>query len=132
MSQFFRQAQDPVSCATHAWGAVAAFFGGMVLLLRALWAGANMAALAAAMRAVSQEMAPRGLRVHCLAPGWIRTPMLETAIEHMGESYAAREKERYPLGIGEPEDVARMAAFLLSDKARWITGQNFVLGGGCY
>ena len=37
MSQFFRQAQDPVSCATHAWGAVAAFFGGMVLLLRALW-----------------------------------------------------------------------------------------------
>ena len=49
MSQFFRQAQDPVSCATHAWGAVAAFFGGMVLLLRALWAGANMAALAAAM-----------------------------------------------------------------------------------
>ena len=33
MSQFFRQAQDPVSCATHAWGAVAAFFGGMVLLL---------------------------------------------------------------------------------------------------
>ena len=49
MSQFFRQAQDPVSCATHAWGAVAAFFGGMVLLLRALWADANMAALAAAM-----------------------------------------------------------------------------------
>ena len=94
--------------------------------------GAAKAALAAAMRAVSQEMAPRGLRVHCLAPGWIRTPMLETAIEHMGESYAARDKERYPLGIGEPEDVARMAAFLLSDKARWITGQNFVLGGGCY
>lgn len=94
--------------------------------------GAAKAALAAAMRAVSQEMAPRGLRVHCLAPGWIRTPMLEAAIAHMGDGYAAREQERYPLGIGEPDDVAWMAAFLLSDKARWITGQNFVLGGGCY
>ena len=49
MSSFFRQAQDPVSCATHAWGAVAAFFGGMVLLLRALWTDADMGTLAAAM-----------------------------------------------------------------------------------
>lgn len=94
--------------------------------------GAGKAALAAAMKAVSQEMAPRGLRVHCLAPGWIRTPMLEAAIAHMGEDYAAKEQARYPLGIGEADDVAWMAAFLLSDKARWITGQNFVLGGGCY
>ena len=49
MSSFFRQAQDPVSCATHAWGAVAAFFGGMVLLLRALWTDVDMGTLAAAM-----------------------------------------------------------------------------------
>lgn len=94
--------------------------------------GAAKAALAAAMKTVSQEMAHKGLRVHCLAPGWVRTPMLDMAIEHMGESYEAKEKARYPLGFGEPEDVAWMAAFLLSDKARWITGQNFVLGGGCY
>lgn len=94
--------------------------------------GAAKAALATAMKAVSQEMAHKGLRVHCLAPGWIRTPMLKVAKENMGESYAAKEEARYPLGLGEPEDVAEMAAFLLSDKARWITGQNFVLGGGCY
>lgn len=94
--------------------------------------GAAKAALAAAMKAVSQEMAPKGLRVHCIAPGWVRTPMLDAAIENMGESYEAKEKARYPLGLGEPEDAAWMAAFLLSDRARWITGQNFVLGGGCY
>lgn len=94
--------------------------------------GAAKAALATAMKAVSQEMAPKGLRVHCLAPGWIRTPMLEAAKRNMGESYAVKEEDRYPLGFGEPEDVAGMAVFLLSDKARWITGQNFVLGGGCY
>lgn len=94
--------------------------------------GAAKAALAVAMNAVSQEMAPKGLRVHCLAPGWIRTPMLEAATTALGGDYAAREEARYPLGLGEPEDAAWMAAFLLSDKARWITGQNFVLGGGCY
>ena len=70
MSQFFRQAQDPVSCATHAWGAVAAFFGGMVLLLRALWAGANMAALAAAM-----VFASVCLWRHCMPPA----PSITTA-----------------------------------------------------
>ncbi|WP_241159680.1 SDR family oxidoreductase [Desulfovibrio sp. ZJ200] len=94
--------------------------------------GAAKAALATAMKSVSQEMAAKGLRVHCLAPGWIRTPMLDAATKSMGESYAAREEGRYPLGFGEPEDVAEMAVFLLSEKARWITGQNFVLGGGCY
>ena len=94
--------------------------------------GAAKAALAAAMKAVSRETALKGLRVHCLAPGWIRTPMLDAAKENMGESFAAQEESRYPLGFGEPEDVAWMAAFLLSDKARWITGLNFVLGGGCY
>lgn len=94
--------------------------------------GAAKAALGTAMRAVSQEMAPRGLRVHCLAPGWVRTPLLENARQSMGESYVEKEAARYPLGFGEPEDVAWMAAFLLSDRARWITGQNFVLGGGCY
>lgn len=94
--------------------------------------GAAKAALAAAMKAVSQEMAPRGLRVHCLAPGWVVTPMLDKAAASMGDGYVTREAARYPLGLGEPQDVAYMVAFLLSDKARWITGQNFVLGGGCY
>lgn len=94
--------------------------------------GAAKAALTTAMRAVSQEVAPRGLRVHCLAPGWVRTPLLENARQSMGDGYVERETARYPLGLGEPADIAWMAAFLLSDKARWITGQNFVLGGGCY
>ena len=36
----------------------------------------------------------------------------------------------YPLGIGDPDDVAWAVEFLLSDKARWITGQEFVVDGG--
>ena len=83
-------------------------------------------------QAVSQEVAPAGLRVHCLAPGLVRTPMLDTSVQNLGESYLSAQEAAYPLGLGRPEDVAFMAAFLLSDKAAWISGQNFVLAGGRY
>ena len=94
--------------------------------------GAAKAALTAAARSISQEVAPRGLRVHCLSPGIVDTPMQEKAEALMGPEYRQSQLRGYPLGFGRPEDVAHMAAFLLSDKAAWITGQNFVLAGGRY
>ncbi len=93
--------------------------------------GAAKAAVAAAAKAISQEVAPR-LRVHCLAPGIVDTPLEERAEAYMGSSYREEQLRGYPFGFGQPEDVAHMAAFLLSDQARWITGQNFVLAGGRY
>ncbi len=94
--------------------------------------GASKSALATAAKVMSQEMANRGLRVHCLAPGIIDTPLQKQAENFMGAHYREEQLARYPLGFGAPEDIAYMVAFLLSDKARWITGQNFVMGGGCY
>lgn len=93
--------------------------------------GAAKSALAAAIRAISQETAPLGLRAHCIAPGLVRTPMFEESVKTLGDGYEREQVARYPLGLGQPEDVAETAAFLLSDKARWITGQNFILAGGC-
>lgn len=94
--------------------------------------GAARAALVAAARAISQEVAQRGLRVHCLAPGIVDTPMEAATEALMGPEYREEQLKGYPLGFGTPEDVAAMAAFLLSEKARWITGQTFVLAGGRY
>lgn len=94
--------------------------------------GAVKAALACAAKSFSQELAPRGIRVHCLAPGIVDTPMEAAAEAYMGPEYREKQLAEYPLGFGKPDDVARMAAFLLSDRARWITGQNFVLAGGRY
>lgn len=94
--------------------------------------GAVKAALANAASSISQEMAPRGVRVHTLSPGIVETPMQAAAEALMGPGYRERELAGYPLGFGSPEDVARMCAFLLSGEARWITGQNFVLAGGRY
>ncbi len=94
--------------------------------------GSAKSALATAANVMSQEMVNRGLRVHCLAPGIIDTPLQKQAEDFMGANYREEQLARYPLGFGTPEDIAHMVAFLLSDKARWITGQNFVMGGGCY
>jgi NAD(P)-dependent dehydrogenase (short-subunit alcohol dehydrogenase family) len=41
-----------------------------------------------------------------------------------------RIKQDYPLGLGEPSDIANLVEFLLSDKSRWITGQQIIIDGG--
>jgi NAD(P)-dependent dehydrogenase (short-subunit alcohol dehydrogenase family) len=47
-----------------------------------------------------------------------------------GSDNAAKILEKYPLGLGRVEDVAATVKFLVSDEARWITGQHFVVDGG--
>lgn len=107
---------------------IAAIYPEKGLLLYA----SGKAALVAAIKSLSQELASRDLRANCISPASIRTPMLESALLNMGASWLAREEARYPLGFGDPQDVANLACFLLSDKAGWITGQNFPLTGGAF
>lgn len=94
--------------------------------------GAAKAALVAMAKSLSQEMSARGVRVHCLSPGIVDTPLEEKAEAFMGADYRTTQLAGYPFGFGKPSDVAEIASFLLSDKANWITGQNFVLDGGRY
>lgn len=92
--------------------------------------GAAKAALVCAARCMAKELAPRSIRVNCISPGLVRTPMLDETVELLGEEFIQHEEPLYPLGLGLPEDVASLAAFLLSPSARWITGQNVLIDGG--
>lgn len=91
---------------------------------------AAKAALVRAAHCMAKELASRKVRVNCISPGLVKTPMLDATVELLGEDFATREEKLYPLGLGEPEDVANMAVFLLSPAARWITAQNILVDGG--
>lgn len=88
----------------------------------------SKAALLAMSRCLALEVVKHGIRVNCLSPALVETPMLEPIARMAGGLDAERRK--YPLGIGKPEDVANAAVFLLSDASRWITGTTIVMGGG--
>lgn len=77
-------------------------------------------------RSLALSLAPQ-VRVHCLAPGWIRTAWGETA----SEVWQERVRRETPLGVwGQPEDVAAMARWLCGPGARYLTGQTLRINGG--
>ena len=111
---------------------------GAVVLFSTVAAGqgfANHAAIAAAKgavealtRALATELAP-AVRVNCIAPSLTRTPLAEPLLANaaMGKALA----EQHPLRrLGEPDDIAATAAFLLDGSASWITGQVIGVDGG--
>jgi len=76
------------------------------------------------------EFAPKRIRVNCVAPGFVRTPLFDRTASTWDAATWAAVEARHPLGFGEPEDVANAAAFLLADTGRWITGTVLVADGG--
>jgi len=87
-------------------------------------------ALEGMARSLALELAPKQIRVNCVAPGFVRTPMFDRVEQQRDSGYRARVEALHPLGLGQPEDVAHAAAFLLGDAARWITGTVLVVDGG--
>jgi NAD(P)-dependent dehydrogenase (short-subunit alcohol dehydrogenase family) len=86
---------------------------------------ASKAALEGFMRALALEVAPRGMRANALAPGLVDTPLVNDDAE-----WFAEQGKKYPLGLGQPEDVAYAAVYLLADASRKVTGTQLHLDGG--
>jgi NAD(P)-dependent dehydrogenase (short-subunit alcohol dehydrogenase family) len=87
-------------------------------------------ALLAASRSLALELAPKNIRVNCISPGVVDTPMSKNAVYSRNAEALNHIKSLHPLGIGRVEDVANACVFLLSDEARWITGTNLIVDGG--
>lgn len=110
---------------------------GNIINISSVWgvAGASCEAVYSAAKggviaftkAMAKELAPSGIRVNCISPGVIKTPMLDCYTEEDLQALA----EETPLErIGTPADVAKAVAFLASDNSSFITGQNIVVDGG--
>lgn len=83
------------------------------------------------VRSAALEFAGDGIRVNGIAPGVIRSAQTLDPVNSLGEEGLAAFAETVPLGrVGNPEDIADVAVFLLSDKARYITGQILPVDGG--
>ncbi|SFF65762.1 3-oxoacyl-[acyl-carrier protein] reductase [Actinacidiphila alni] len=90
--------------------------------------GISKAAMINLTAQLAAEMAP-GVRVNSVAPAVVKTKFASALYEGREEEAAAA----YPLKrLGVPEDIGGAAAFLLSDQAAWITGQNLVIDGGLF
>jgi dihydroanticapsin dehydrogenase len=90
---------------------------------------ASKGALIALARNMAVDYASRRIRVNCVCPGFVKTPLIGTIVADAERT--ARLTAMHPLGrLGQPQDIAHAIVFLVSDAASWITGQAIVVDGG--
>lgn len=88
---------------------------------------ASKGAIITLTEAMAEDHAPQNIRVNCICPGPIRTPMVDTSTPEKLARYA----KRVPLGrIGEADDIARAAVYLTSDEASHVTAAILPVDGG--
>ena len=75
-------------------------------------------------KGLAHELASRGVTVNTVSPGFTETAMLPDAFREMGTQMSPLKR------LGTPEDIADVVAFIVSDQARWLTGQNIHTSGG--
>jgi len=92
---------------------------------------ASKGGVAGLVRAAALELAPHGIRVNGIAPGVIRSAQTLDPVNSLGEAGLEAFAQTVPLGrVGDPKDIADVAVFLLSDSARYLTGQILAVDGG--
>lgn len=90
---------------------------------------ASKAGVEAFSKSLAQEVGSRGIRVNCVAPGFITTDMTDELSEDQKKAIMGHIPMK---SLGEPIDVAHTVAFLLRDESKYITGQTIGVNGGMY
>ena len=87
-------------------------------------------AVEAAVRPLALELMDQGIRVNCVAPAMIDTPMTAKAMQLLGPELSEKIQQQHPGGFGRPEDVAGAVVYLLSEASRYVTGTSLLVDGG--
>ena len=95
--------------------------------------GVTKSGLLTYARYLAKELRAKGMRSNSICPGMIQTPLIGTEADSTiaGEGYREADQQKHLYKrYGYPEEVAHLAAFLMSDAAAWITGEHFLIEGG--
>ena len=87
-------------------------------------------AVEGSLKPAAAELLPKGIRLNALVLGVVQTEMAMSWMNKLTPDQLSALQKDYPLGLGQPSDIARVIAFLLGDDSRWITGQTLVCDGG--
>lgn len=91
---------------------------------------ASKGAMFSASRTMAIEFAKRNIRVNCISPGTVLTPMMQSVLDSMDDESRTKRVEGFLLGLGETTDISNACIYLLSDASKWVTGQNLIVDGG--
>jgi NAD(P)-dependent dehydrogenase (short-subunit alcohol dehydrogenase family) len=89
---------------------------------------ASKGALNSFSKVLALELSSRKITSNCIQPGFVPTRMLENG--SVTDDQLEEERKKYPLGFGEPNDIANGIIYLLSDAAKWVTGSVLTIDGG--
>lgn len=100
-----------------------AYFGGSIY-------ASSKAAIETYARTLAVELASKKIRVNCIQPSFVKTPLIENMDTTLSNEFVEQSKKLMLLGFIDIEDIAQTVIFLLSDASKWITGANIPIGGG--
>ena len=90
---------------------------------------ASKGAIISYANCLSLELAPRKIRVNCISPAMVWTELIN--YDSVDEEQLKEDEKKYPLGrYGQPDDIANLAVYMLSDASTWMTGSNVNITGG--
>ena len=91
---------------------------------------ASKGAIEAFTRAAAAELTIKGVRLNTIVPGTVKSEMTTDFLRNLSVIQRKSFEDSYPLGLGDAIDVVNLIEYLLSDKARWITGECYKIDGG--
>ncbi len=101
-----------------------AYFGGAPYI-------SSKAALEGYSKTLALELIPKKIRVNVLQPALVRTAIFDSTIDAAVDNDEMKKLiSKYPLGIGEPDDIANALAYFISDASKWVTGTCLKMDGG--